>query len=541
MKDPRDGLQQRYTLDEILERLGGKTRIKPLNYDGLRIIRDPLYVKMGQELSDNSQDQNKKILAEMERVNGTRALALETGVPLAQLEELLKRLLSQAPATDPYMDVDKDKGDDDDEGGGGGGGGGPPGPPGPPPPGPDDRGGHGPSGGGGPEGDHPAPQYQPGTLGPFMTQESLNRGDAMPKEKHRDRDRRRRRGDGPSPPPPPPSAAMAPNSSLYRSNLEIQAQLHELRQELQKQQRNENIIREMRQGITNTNPVKEIIKEFHQVMYPTPVPVPVQNNDNAQLIATLQQAMAQNQDLGKIAQQMGMSMTQLVEFMRGQKKQDDIPASSSTQPRPPPPPPPPPPLKRQDERSRSKPSEQTEIVPVAMNQPGRSRSRSAAEIPVRDPSLASTTDYRSQSAPKKNVPPPRAASVATTVDYRSRSRGDQPQITLPISEEAKPRGRDTTSRADKVLQQMMSSQNKELVKGQMRHQLGRFASSLARQQRDKKETQRAATVAPQKPTRSFDDIVELTAQDVPFGAAVQKQRVSSLGDTRTRFRGQLVR
>ena len=100
MKDPRNGLQRRYTMDEILELHGGKNRIAPLNYDALTMLRNPLYVKMGQTLSDASADQNARILAELERVNSTRALAGQTGVPLDQLEELLRRLLAKPQSKD---------------------------------------------------------------------------------------------------------------------------------------------------------------------------------------------------------------------------------------------------------------------------------------------------------------------------------------------------------------------------------------------------------------------------------------------------------
>ena len=52
-RDPRDGLQRRYTLDEILELNGGKHRIHPLNYDALKLFihlfkfKLVLYLKKG--------------------------------------------------------------------------------------------------------------------------------------------------------------------------------------------------------------------------------------------------------------------------------------------------------------------------------------------------------------------------------------------------------------------------------------------------------------------------------------------------------------
>ncbi len=128
---------------------------------------------------------------------------------------------------------------------------------------------------------------------------------------------RRRPGDG------------AASASRFRSNLELAAQLNELRDELKKRQRHETVIREVRQGTTRPNSVKEIIREFQQVMVPTLAPQPPPQ-DNSQLIAALQQAVAHNQDLGRFAQEIGMSMHQLVAFMKAQP----------SQPGPPPPPPP---------------------------------------------------------------------------------------------------------------------------------------------------------------------------------------------------------
>ena len=62
MPESRFGLQQRYTMDQILELHGGKARIQPLNYDALTQLRSPLYVKMGQTLADESSAQHSRIL-----------------------------------------------------------------------------------------------------------------------------------------------------------------------------------------------------------------------------------------------------------------------------------------------------------------------------------------------------------------------------------------------------------------------------------------------------------------------------------------------
>ena len=85
------GLQQRYTMDQILELHGGKARIIPLNYDALTQLRSPLYVKMGQTLADASTDQNARILAELDAANRLRSMASQNGLPHDALREVLAR------------------------------------------------------------------------------------------------------------------------------------------------------------------------------------------------------------------------------------------------------------------------------------------------------------------------------------------------------------------------------------------------------------------------------------------------------------------
>ena len=60
--DKRKGLQQRYNLETIIELHKGKPAIQGLNYDALAMLRNPLYVKMGQELKSESQNQTQRIV-----------------------------------------------------------------------------------------------------------------------------------------------------------------------------------------------------------------------------------------------------------------------------------------------------------------------------------------------------------------------------------------------------------------------------------------------------------------------------------------------
>jgi hypothetical protein len=94
-----------------------------------------------------------------------------------------------------------------------------------------------------------------------------------------------------------------------------------------------------------------------------------------------------------------------------------------------------------------------------------------------------------------------------------------------------------------IVDQMVASQERRIGKAHTIHTLGRFATAFAKSQQPKRP--RAASAAPTQ-TRSFDEIVQETEQELPmkklpFGAGLQKQRINSLGSTRLRFKGQLVR
>ena len=399
--------------------------------------------------------------------------------------------------------------------------------------------------------------------------------------------------------------------SAAASNLQAMAEIEELRRELRQQQKQQIIIQNM--PAPPTNPMREIIREIHQVQQPAPPPVaPQPSEETARLIAALNQAVANNQNLSAFAERMGMNMNQLVALMRAQLQAGggggEVAASSSSGP------PPPPPggygpvaaAKRRPEvyqlnrpgRDPSRPPRggeavvaqpaQVETAPArsrstaSVREPGppprleRSRSEvrgaAASEIvpsraPVRPsqapvrPSAASrestvssldsqrTIDYRG----KEPAPPSReasratgtrAASTASTIDYRSRSRGaggsapEPPQAssyTLPIKGGVT-RGRSPPAqpeRLKRIMEDIASSQNKELVKGQMRVELGRFARSFAAK---RKEQEKRAVSQPLPPkaalTRTFDELVEEEVQPAP-GARSVKQRIASRGGSQS--------
>ena len=130
----------------------------------------------------------------------------------------------------------------------------------------------------------------------------------------------------------------------------------------------------------------------------------------------------------------------------------------------------------------------------------------------------------------------KAAAEPRAQAQRSRSRGAA--VELPIKETSVDRGRSPTSRAQKALEQLVKSQNKELAKGSMRVQLGRFAASV----KSRKPARATSEVVP-KTSRTFDEIDDMASRPdaIPFGAAVQKQRTTSAGNKLFRYQGQLVR
>jgi hypothetical protein len=78
-----------------------------------------------------------------------------------------------------------------------------------------------------------------------------------------------------------------------------------------------------------------------------------------------------------------------------------------------------------------------------------------------------------------------------------------------------------------ILEDIAKSQNRELVKGQMRVELGRFAKSFAKA----RQTQRPVS-QPKFATRTFDELVEEETRPPPG----IKQRISSEGLWQSRVR-----
>jgi hypothetical protein len=85
------------------------------------------------------------------------------------------------------------------------------------------------------------------------------------------------------------------------------------------------------------------------------------------------------------------------------------------------------------------------------------------------------------------------------------------------------------------MEDIASTQNKELVKGQMRIQLGRFAQSFAAK---RKEQEKRAVTQPPPPkaalARTFDELVAEETMPAPTERAV-KQRIASRNSSATQL------
>ena len=129
------GLERRYTLEQIEAQHEDKIRPR-LNYDALTTLRNPLYVKFGQQVQDASKDQHDARMTHMQTQQTINNIANNNGVNAAELEHILQNLMGafsrepqtqkQTPPTsdhteDEYIFRDHRNDGDGPDGGGGGG------------------------------------------------------------------------------------------------------------------------------------------------------------------------------------------------------------------------------------------------------------------------------------------------------------------------------------------------------------------------------------------------------------------------------------
>ena len=197
--DPRDGLHLRLNLERALniQEVGPKLGAG-LSYAATKAINSPLFQRLQQQIDDN--DPTSRILEERIREINITNVANDNGMNRADLDEILRNL--------------------------------PPGPPGPPGP-TGDPGAPGPSGPPGPPG--PGSNRRPGRRGADMDTTERSSGSSGGGK---------RRGDFDDQGPPPPPAP-APNNEAYRMNIQLQAEVEGLKEEMLKQQRQMQIAQEV--------------------------------------------------------------------------------------------------------------------------------------------------------------------------------------------------------------------------------------------------------------------------------------------------------
>jgi hypothetical protein len=495
MSDPRDGLKLRLGY-ETARKIERTPIIAPgISDAATHAINSVLF----QRLQDQVVDDNPTTRINEERIRDINItnIASENNINKADLIAVLQ--------SGGFQGSPGEKGDQ-----------GPPGAPGP---------SSGPSGGSG-SGRPP----RPGRSGATIAMEA---------------DEPRRPPDEPPPPPPKMRALVNPQAQAYAQNLQLQAEIQGIREEMHRQAKQQQIAQEVQNRMiaANTNPRTEIIRELQTIVQPTvPLPqAPPQHND---LMTAFEQTMAnQNHALGKTLERMGMTMAGFVEHMREKDKKpvEDPIVVSSGQPPPPPPPPAPPILARDKSRSRSaKPQE----FAIATPRP---------QPPSRDASLASTVRYPTPEPPRAQV----ARTIAREELNRSRSRGgDPPPPILPIAEEG-PRGRQMKPEgpmAEKA-KALLKKREQGVNMGEARLHLGRFAKSFVQVKQKTKHAEKATSVPPPKP-KTYDDIEEEVEEAVPdpsentrlrkkpqfpAGAFLKRERLDSEGRKSLRYQGMPIR
>ena len=503
-RDPRDGLKLRlgYEVAREIER----TPIISLGVQdaAVKAINSVLYQRLQDQIVDDNP--TAQILEERIRDINITNIASENNINKADLIAVLQSGGFQGPPGPPG-----DKGDP--------GGPGPPGPPGP---------SSGPSGGSG-SGRPPRPGR---SGGPAMDESS---------------DSTKRPPDDPPPPPTKLRAMVNPSAQAYAQNIALQAEIHGIREEMQKQAKQAQIAQEVQNRLiaANTNPRTEIIRELQTIIQPA-IPLPQAPAQHNELMTAFEQAMAnQNHALGKTLERMGMSMAEFVEHLKdNDKKQVEDPVVTGSSQQPPPPPPGPAPAIHEKSRSRSaRPQEFTIATP-------------RAQPTSREDSLASTVRYPTPEPPRAQV----ARAIAREELNRSRSRGGPTEPILPIAEEdVVSRGRQMARKpegpmADRA-KALLKKQEHGVTMGESMIHLGRFSKNFAQVKQKARNAEQAASVPPPPKQKTYDEIekeVEEVVPDptdtrlrkkaqFPAGAFLKRERLDSEGRKSLRYQGMPIR
>ena len=97
MTDGLAGLRRQLTFEEAA-RLAD-VEGPPITYDyaALRLVRSPLFQRMGEKLEEDISAQNVARMNEVERQHNITNIAMQGGVSRADLEEIMRQMARSAP------------------------------------------------------------------------------------------------------------------------------------------------------------------------------------------------------------------------------------------------------------------------------------------------------------------------------------------------------------------------------------------------------------------------------------------------------------
>ena len=258
---PAPGLRRQLTFEEAAELAEVKGPEIHFDYAALRLTQSPLFQRLGEKMEDDIGAQNAARMSEVERQHNVTRIAAQSGVTRADLEEVLKQA-ARTPDPPPPPPPQQD------------------GVPPPPPP---------PTGG-----------FDPPDPGPRTDGE----GGTLP---------------------------VGPDPKQEAERLHLMAEIQRLSTEQEKMKKQATIAQEMTARLSTSNardPRAQLIRELHHHhVHPigVPVPVPNQNQDNGPLIELLRNALtSQNNNIGRVAEQLGMSITQITEMLRGTARPNEV-------------------------------------------------------------------------------------------------------------------------------------------------------------------------------------------------------------------------
>ena len=124
--DPRVGLRRKPQFFELEARARkGTPKTSGLSYNPLRVLFDPMHVKMAQQMREGAREQTQRIIVEQKRQHDLRDFASQTGVDINMAANLMGKSESEQDSDSLRKWDDADMmgpayDDDDDDYSGGG-------------------------------------------------------------------------------------------------------------------------------------------------------------------------------------------------------------------------------------------------------------------------------------------------------------------------------------------------------------------------------------------------------------------------------------